>query len=450
MYAIKRKIFLLILISLSLSVGTSQGSCLSELWETCKQKVREYPSYLKERYGSVKFWLDKGVFACESSVRRKLYAYFQELWDSQRQKSRLSGAIPYPELVTDEISVVPETVPDAIHQRIDKLRRGVYDWSASKPILLVGMPGTGKSKSAEFLAQQTGCPLSLFHGSNFLSSKGNSGVENVYHLFKNAYHQSIFDSYKLSWQRLKALFLMRQLPVQKPAIICVDEIDGIATPIQTFSKNDDLFESERSRTCRRLALEIMISSSFLKDHVSRGGFTCESPSLPAASALGKFYDEGHFFIRRELCRLNYKLCQKSRIYNKIVNSRIADWFFSSGRIDPILIATTNKRVGQLDPELMRYFEVVQMRPLDVHDRLAILNFHMRGKPFADYNILTDLSGATEGYSGADLVRIVNNAGLNAAIRRANIIELQDFEMAFEKMEREKNRSGHIERRQVLI
>lgn len=101
----------------------------------------------------------------------------------------------------------------------------------------------------------------------------------------------------------------------------------------------------------------------------------------------------------------------------------------------IIIAATN-RPDVLDPALMRpgRFDRQVVVPLpDIMGREQILAVHMRKVPVA-----ADVDGkivarGTPGFSGADLANLVNEAALFAARRDKNLVTMQDFEDAKDKI-----------------
>ena len=101
----------------------------------------------------------------------------------------------------------------------------------------------------------------------------------------------------------------------------------------------------------------------------------------------------------------------------------------------ILIAATN-RPDVLDPALLRpgRFDrrVVVPRP-DVRGRDAILKVHTKRVPLSDNVDLAILARGTPGFVGADLRNLVNEAALLAARRDAQRVEMNDFEMAKDKV-----------------
>ena len=101
----------------------------------------------------------------------------------------------------------------------------------------------------------------------------------------------------------------------------------------------------------------------------------------------------------------------------------------------IIIAATN-RPDVLDPALLRPGrfdrEVVVPNP-DVTGREKILKVHARNVPLSpDVNLKTVARG-TPGFSGADLMNLVNEAALLAARRSKRIVTMNEFEDAKDKV-----------------
>ncbi|HVQ82014.1 MAG TPA: ATP-dependent zinc metalloprotease FtsH [Pseudolabrys sp.] len=101
----------------------------------------------------------------------------------------------------------------------------------------------------------------------------------------------------------------------------------------------------------------------------------------------------------------------------------------------ILIAATN-RPDVLDPALLRPGrfdrQVVVPNP-DVVGRESILKVHVRKVPLApDVNLKTIARG-TPGFSGADLMNLVNEAALMAARRNKRMVTQSEFEDAKDKV-----------------
>ncbi|HMF68118.1 MAG TPA: AAA family ATPase, partial [Phyllobacterium sp.] len=101
----------------------------------------------------------------------------------------------------------------------------------------------------------------------------------------------------------------------------------------------------------------------------------------------------------------------------------------------ILIAATN-RPDVLDPALLRPGrfdrQVVVPNP-DVTGREKILKVHARNVPLAPNVDLKILARGTPGFSGADLMNLVNEAALMAARRNKRLVTMLEFEDAKDKI-----------------
>ncbi|WP_454286143.1 ATP-dependent zinc metalloprotease FtsH [Rhizobium arsenicireducens] len=101
----------------------------------------------------------------------------------------------------------------------------------------------------------------------------------------------------------------------------------------------------------------------------------------------------------------------------------------------ILIAATN-RPDVLDPALMRPGrfdrQVVVPNP-DIVGRERILKVHVRNVPLAPNVDLKVLARGTPGFSGADLMNLVNEAALMAARRNKRVVTMAEFEDAKDKI-----------------
>ncbi|MEN3038580.1 MAG: ATP-dependent zinc metalloprotease FtsH [Candidatus Kryptonium sp.] len=130
----------------------------------------------------------------------------------------------------------------------------------------------------------------------------------------------------------------------------------------------------------------------------------------------------------------------------------------------IVIAATN-RPDILDPALLRPGrfdrQIVVDRP-DVKGRLEILKVHTRRLPLAPDVNLEVIAKSTPGFSGADLANLVNEAALLAARKNHDLVTMQDFEEAKDKVmmgiqrknvaisEREKRVTAYHESGHVLV
>ncbi len=101
----------------------------------------------------------------------------------------------------------------------------------------------------------------------------------------------------------------------------------------------------------------------------------------------------------------------------------------------ILIAATN-RPDVLDPALLRPGrfdrQVVVPNP-DIMGREAILKVHARNVPLAPNVDLKVVARGTPGFSGADLMNLVNEAALLAARREKRLVTAAEFEDAKDKV-----------------
>ncbi len=101
----------------------------------------------------------------------------------------------------------------------------------------------------------------------------------------------------------------------------------------------------------------------------------------------------------------------------------------------ILIAATN-RPDVLDPALLRPGrfdrQVVVSNP-DIVGREAILKVHVKNVPLAPNVDLKVVARGTPGFSGADLMNLVNEAALLAARREKRMVTAQEFDDAKDKV-----------------
>jgi len=101
----------------------------------------------------------------------------------------------------------------------------------------------------------------------------------------------------------------------------------------------------------------------------------------------------------------------------------------------IIIAATN-RADVLDPALLRpgrFDRQIQVPNPDFVGREKILKVHSRKVPVAPDVDLKTVARGTPGFSGADLMNLVNEAALLAARRSKRIVTKQEFEDARDKI-----------------
>ncbi len=127
-----------------------------------------------------------------------------------------------------------------------------------------------------------------------------------------------------------------------------------------------------------------------------------------------------------------------------------DGFDSSARV--IVIAATN-RPDVLDEALLRpgrFDRQVTIGPPDVRGRAAVLSVHARGKTLAPGVDLALLARQTPGFSGADLMNLMNEAAILAVRRARTAVTMVELEDAVDRVlagpERETHLMGEEERR----
>ena len=101
----------------------------------------------------------------------------------------------------------------------------------------------------------------------------------------------------------------------------------------------------------------------------------------------------------------------------------------------IVIAATN-RPDVLDPALLRpgrFDRQVMVGLPDINGRDAILKIHMRKLPIAKNVQSISIAKGTPGFSGADLANLCNEAALLAAGKDIELVGMQEFEKAKDKI-----------------
>jgi cell division protease FtsH len=111
----------------------------------------------------------------------------------------------------------------------------------------------------------------------------------------------------------------------------------------------------------------------------------------------------------------------------------------------IIIAATN-RPDVLDPALMRPGRFDRQVFIDLPNlmgREEILKIHVKRVTLSENVDLKKISRGTPGFSGADLMNLVNEAALLAARRGGDAVELSDFEEARDKVSWGRERRSHM-------
>ncbi|MCX8012924.1 MAG: ATP-dependent zinc metalloprotease FtsH, partial [Rectinema sp.] len=207
-----------------------------------------------------------------------------------------------------------------------------------KGVLLVGMPGTGKTLIAKATAGEANVPFFHMSGSDFVEMFVGVGASRVRDLFEQGRKHA-------------------------PCIIFIDELDAVGR--------------------------------------TRG------------SGLGGGHDEREQTLNQMLVEM--------------------DGFDTKDGV--IVLAATN-RPDVLDPALLRpgrFDRQVVVAMPDVQERAEILKIHMAKIPVSSNVDIERLARATPGTSGADLANLVNEAALFAIRKNKEIVEMDDFEDARDKI-----------------
>lgn len=109
-----------------------------------------------------------------------------------------------------------------------------------------------------------------------------------------------------------------------------------------------------------------------------------------------------------------------------------DGFTPNDRV--IIVAATN-RPDLLDPALIRpgrFDRRVTLNLPDLEERKAIIELHMKGKPFAKDVVIERIARRTVGFSGADIANMLNEAAILAARENKSAIDFKDIEEAATK------------------
>lgn len=111
----------------------------------------------------------------------------------------------------------------------------------------------------------------------------------------------------------------------------------------------------------------------------------------------------------------------------------------------IVMAATN-RPDILDPALLRpgrFDRQVVVGAPDAKGREEILHVHARGKKLAPDVDLKDIANTTQGFTGADLENLLNEAALHAARKNKKEISMQDVKDSFIRVALGTEKKSHI-------
>jgi len=118
-----------------------------------------------------------------------------------------------------------------------------------------------------------------------------------------------------------------------------------------------------------------------------------------------------------------------------LNQMLVEMDGFEGNEGVIVVAATN-RPDVLDPALLRagrFDRTVTVGLPDIKGRDAILKIHMRKLPVAKNVKSMDIARGTPGFSGADLANLTNEAALIAAGKSKELVGMQEFEKAKDKI-----------------
>lgn len=104
--------------------------------------------------------------------------------------------------------------------------------------------------------------------------------------------------------------------------------------------------------------------------------------------------------------------------------------------DGIIVVAATNRPDVLDPALLRpgrFDRQVMVGLPDIRGRDAILKVHLRKLPVAKNVNTMDIARGTPGFSGADLANLANESALIAARAEKELVGMQEFEAAKDKI-----------------
>src|SRR5947209_1042816 len=106
-----------------------------------------------------------------------------------------------------------------------------------------------------------------------------------------------------------------------------------------------------------------------------------------------------------------------------------------GNSEDLVVIAASNLLEKLDPALLRpgrFDRQIYVSPPDLRGRIEILKVHSRAKPLHDVD-LEIVARQTSGLTGADLANICNEAAIFAGRKRRDVILMQDFDSALERV-----------------
>lgn len=114
--------------------------------------------------------------------------------------------------------------------------------------------------------------------------------------------------------------------------------------------------------------------------------------------------------------------------------------------DNVIVMAATNRPDILDAALLRpgrFDRRVTLDLPDINDREEILKVHVKEKPLAAEINLRNIAERTPGFSGADLMNLLNEAAIAAALKGAKQISLADILASIDKVLLGPERKSHI-------
>ena len=137
----------------------------------------------------------------------------------------------------------------------------------------------------------------------------------------------------------------------------------------------------------------------------------------------------------------------SNVTERVISQLLTEMDGLTALNDVVVIAATN-RPDIIDPALLRpgrFDKSIYIGIPDKESRKKILEIHTKNKPLAESVNLDDLAAQTEGYTGADISAVCNEAVMTAVRKlvasgnptdddiAACKVEMEDFTRALEKI-----------------